>query len=82
MKPLRSTDDTRWPATSMAFGRHRLSVEVFPWSLLRTPGLPAETLAPMADLAAMDAATRLLRDDPVKALAEGFEAVHLPNAYR
>lgn len=88
LEPFGSTGDAGdtghpgWPGGRVPFGPHRLSFELFPWSLLRTPGLSARTLEPMADPAALDAVTGLLHDEAIAALAEEFEAVHLPKAYR
>lgn len=82
LKPSWSTDHTSWPGGSAVFGRHRLSFELFPWSLLRTPGLSADTLEPLADIAALDAVTGLLGDEAISTLAGEFGSVHLPAAYR
>lgn len=70
-----------WPAGVVTFGAHRLEFELFPWSLLRTPGLPARTLAPLADVSAYQATEALLGDQTTTALAAEFEAVHRPAAF-
>lgn len=82
LKPFAAAGHTSWLGSSVAFGYHQLRFELFPWALLRTPGLPVETLAPMAAPAALDAVTRLLRDDAIRTLVEEFESTHLPRAYR
>ncbi|MGH4008044.1 MAG: hypothetical protein ACRDTH_07775 [Pseudonocardiaceae bacterium] len=81
-QPARANGHTDWPGATVAFGRHRLSYELFPWSLLRTPGLPASTLEPLADVTALETLTGLLRDTTIRELTDEFESVHWTRAYR
>ncbi len=56
----------------MPFAGGHLWFSVFPWVLLRTPGLPADTLEPLADQEALHAVEQAVDTTRLDALTEEF----------